>query len=140
MHKPITLQHIDGDYAVARLPADHPFPAWADGPGFVSISRTDDELSIVCRTERVPEGVQTDWGWICLKLVGPFAFDQTGIVLSVIAPVSTAGIGIFVVSTFDGDHLMVKQADYARACTVLREAGHRVDEPTSSLRAATGTA
>lgn len=121
---PISLKELAGHYAIARLHQDCAIPAWADGAGFVSISRTEDELSIACLRERIPDGVQTDEGWIAFKFIGPFAFGQTGIVLSVIAPLSTEGIGIFVVSTFDGDHLLVKRADRDRARALLRRAGH----------------
>ena len=120
----VKLKGLDGAYCVARLDASDAIPVWADGAGFVSISRTDDELSIVCREERVPHDVRQDGGWSCFKLVGPFAFDETGIVLSVIAPLSQNGIGIFVVSTFDGDHLLVKSADLDKARDLLMAAGH----------------
>ncbi|GAU85798.1 ACT domain-containing protein [Bosea sp. BIWAKO-01] len=120
----ISLKELGGSYAIARLHHASAFPAWADGLGFVSISRTDDELSIVCLRERIPDGVQTDEDWIAFKFIGPFAFGQTGIVLSVIEPLSANGVGIFVVSTFDGDHLMVKQADRDRARALLGGAGH----------------
>ena len=120
----VKLKGLDGAYCVARLDASDAIPVWADGAGFVSISRTDDELSIVCREERVPHDVRQDGGWSCFKLVGPFAFDETGIVLSVIAPLSANGIGIFVVSTFDGDHLLVKAADLAKARDLLTAADH----------------
>lgn len=63
-------------------------------------------------------------GWSCFKLQGPFAFDETGIVLSVIKPLSTNGVGIFVVSTFDGDHLLVKSSDLEKARNLLVNAGH----------------
>ena len=120
----VKLKILDGTYAVARLGASDAIPSWADGAGFVSISRTDDELSIVCRQERVPHDVRKDGDWSCFKLVGPFAFDETGIVLSVIAPLSTNAVGIFVVSTFDGDHLLVKSADLDKASDLLAAAGH----------------
>jgi hypothetical protein len=120
----VRLKRLDGSYAVGRLAATSPIPGWADGKGFVSISRSDDELSIVCRAERVPADVKQDTGWVCYKLVGPFAFDETGIVSAVIGPLSDAGIGIFIVSTFDGDHLLIKQADTGRAEPVLSNAGH----------------
>lgn len=122
----VALRLLPGDYAVSRLSPDDPIPAWADGEGFVSISRSDEELSILCRAERVAPDVRQDGGWACLKLQGPFAFDETGVVLSVIAPLSNAGLGVFVVSTFDGDHLLVKRADLDRARTLLAEAGHRL--------------
>ncbi|SNB71469.1 hypothetical protein SAMN05661103_3428 [Agrobacterium sp. 719_389] len=120
----VKLRLLDGAYGVARLHADASIPAWADGAGFLSISRTDDELSVVCRQERIPDDVQADTGWNCLKLQGPFAFDETGIVLSVIEPISTNDIGIFVVSTFDGDHLLVKSKDLEKARELLANAGH----------------
>lgn len=122
----VTLKALDGTYGVARLEPSDPIPAWADGGGFVSISRSDDELSIVCREDRIPSNARMDGGWSCLKLQGPFAFDETGIVLSVIEPLSTNGIGIFVVSTFDGDHLLVKATDFEKTCALLVEAGHRL--------------
>ncbi len=120
----VRMRVLDGDYGVARLEPSEPIPAWAEGPGFVSISRSDDELSVVCLESRIPEGVRDDRGWACLKLLGPFAFDETGIVLSVIAPLSDNGVGIFVVSTFDGDHVMVKREDLDVVRGLLTDAGH----------------
>lgn len=124
MKKTVKLRIVDGIYAINRLSPTEGIPAWADGNGFVSISRSDEELSIVCREDRVPEGTQSDPGWTCLKLLGPFAFDETGIVLSVIQPLSENGIGIFVVSTFDGDHLLVKRDRFEDARALLLNAGH----------------
>jgi uncharacterized protein len=120
----VKLRLLNGTYGVARLSASDPIPAWADGGGFVSISRTDDELSVVCLQDRIPLEAQADRDWACFKLQGPFAFDETGIVLSVIAPLSSNGIGIFVISTFDGDHLLVKATDLDTARRLLTQAGH----------------
>lgn len=120
----VKLLVLEGEYGVARLQASEAIPAWADGGGFVSISRTDDELSIVCRKDRIPLDVQFEAGWSCFKFQGPFAFDETGIVLSVIEPLSINDIGIFVVSTFDGDHLLLKAGDLEKAFGLLANAGH----------------
>ncbi|MGB6242572.1 MAG: ACT domain-containing protein [Castellaniella sp.] len=120
----VKLRLLNGAYGVARLRSSDPVPAWADGSGFVSISRTDDELSIVCLQDRIPHDVQVDGDWSCFKFQGPFAFDETGIVLSVIEPLSTNGIGIFVVSTFDGDHLLVKSSNLEKTRSLLKQAGH----------------
>ncbi len=122
--KKIALKMLAGEYAVSRLAADAAIPAWADGDGFVTISRSDAELSVVCLGGRVPAATQSDPGWSCLRFIGPFAFDDTGIVLAVIQPLSENGIGVFVVSTFDGDHLLLKQTDVARARALLLQAGH----------------
>ncbi|MER8694770.1 ACT domain-containing protein [Mesorhizobium opportunistum] len=120
----IKLKQLPGLYAISRLGASDSIPGWADGPGFVSITRTDDELSITCLQDRVPGTVKHDGDWVAFKLQGPFAFDETGIVLSVIRPLSENGLGIFLVSTFDGDHLLVKAADRDAARQRLVEAGH----------------
>ena len=120
----VTLQQLAGDYAVARLGRDEPVPAWADGDGFVSVSRSDEELSVVCRSDRAPSSVRHDAGWTCFKFRGPFAFDETGIALAVIRPLSDADIGIFLVSTFDTDYLLIKAENAARARKLLEQAGH----------------
>jgi hypothetical protein len=73
--KTLRLQVLPERYAVSRLEPGSPLPAWADGPGFVTISRTGDELSIVCREDRVPTDIVSVRGWIALQFLGPFAFD-----------------------------------------------------------------
>jgi len=124
----VTLKPLDGDYAISRLASNESVPGWADGSGFVSISRTEDELSVVCLAQRVPADVRSDTGWACMKLVGPFAFNETGIALAVIKPLAEAGIGIFLVSTFDTDYLLVKTPNAPRARELLIEAGHLIVE------------
>jgi hypothetical protein len=120
------LKELAGSYTVSRLEPTDPIPDWISGTGFVSISRTEDELSIVCLQDRVPTGVKQDRDWVCFKFEGPFAFGETGIVLSVIRPLSENGIGIFVVSTFDGDHLLLKKSDLDQSKHYLTSAGHEV--------------
>lgn len=125
----LTLERAGGDYAVSRLPPTAPMPAWADGPGFVTVSRSAHELSIVCLSARVPAETEHEAGWTCMRFVGPFAFGATGIVLSVVRPLSEGRIGVFVVSTFDGDHILIKRADLDRAIHLLHAAGHVIIPP-----------
>ncbi|AVS72752.1 ACT domain-containing protein [Paracidovorax cattleyae] len=120
----ITLAPLPFRYAVSRLAPSSAFPEWADGDGFVSVTRTSEELSVVCRQERVPSHVQAERDWKAFRFVGPFAFGATGIVLSVVQPLSKAGIGVFVVSTFDGDHLLLQERDTAAGQALLMAAGH----------------
>ena len=120
----ITLEQASGEYAVSRLDAAAPIPAWADGAGFVSISRSRQELSIVCAAARVPPGTVSEKEWSCWRFVGPFAFGATGIVLSVVRPLSLGGLGVFVVSTYDGDHLLLKTQHLPAAVRLLNDAGH----------------
>lgn len=124
--KRVALKLLPDGYGVARLAPSAPIPGWADGPGFVSISRSADELSVVCRQERIPAAEFASRDWRCFMLQGPFAFDETGIVAAVIGPLAEQQIGVFVVSTYDGDHLLVKHADLERTAAALRAAGHRI--------------
>ncbi|MGO4381674.1 ACT domain-containing protein [Pseudoduganella sp. RAF53_2] len=113
--------------AVARLAVDADIPQWALGKmEFCSISRTQDELSIVCDENAVPAGMKAEMGWRALKIDGPLDFGLTGILASVATPLAKAGISIFVVSTFDTDYVLVKQDRVAAAAVALRGAGHTV--------------
>jgi hypothetical protein len=90
--------------------------------------RAHDELTLVCLQIRTPNHVKSVLHWLCLRSVGPFAFSASasGIVLSVIAPLSTQGIGIFVVFTFDGEHVLVADQHWAASLKCLKDAGRHV--------------
>ncbi len=113
-------------FAVCRLDPSEQIPAWAGRDGFLTISWSPDELSVVCAEEMVPEGVRCELGWRALKLQGPFDFALTGILLAVLAPLAEARIGIFAISTFDTDYVLVKEEHFGRAVDALAAAGHRV--------------
>ena len=123
----LSLRVLPGELAICRLPPSADVPGWAVGDGFVSITRTAAELSIVCAEGRVPAGVRHDGGWRCLELVGPFDLSATGILLSVLAPLADVGVGIFALSTFDTDYVLVRAAQLEAALAALRAAGHGVD-------------
>ncbi len=114
-------------FVIAQLERDAALPnAVLASPGFMSITRTDDELSIVC-AEGVATGLaRVDSGWRAIKVQGPFAFDQTGVLASLLDPLAAAAIGIFAVSTFDTDYILVKSMNLENAVQVLKDAGHRL--------------
>ena len=116
----------EGPYAIVRLAADAAVPDWASKGEFTSISRTADELSIVCPAENLPPDVDSQHRWICLKLEGPFAFSLTGVLLSFIQPLSSNGIPIFAVSTFDTDYVLIQEEFMGHAMGTLQEAGHEL--------------
>ena len=122
------LTLLAGRYAVCRLEAHAPLPAWADGAGLVSITRTADELSIVCREERVPEGVRAEKGWRCLALEGPIPFSMTGVLASLSGALADAGVSVFAISTFDTDYLLVPEAELETGLAALTTAGHEIRE------------
>jgi uncharacterized protein len=110
--------------AVCQLAADAPVPSWAQEGGFFCVTRSTDELSIVCEDHRVPEGVRAERGWVALKLEGPFPFSMTGVLVSFLRPLAEAKIPIFAISTFDTDYVLVKREDLERAKKSLVTAGH----------------
>ena len=122
----MTLDLMPGSYAICRLDATAGVPSWATRPGFSSITRTADELSIVCATEAVPDAVTAQRGYRGLVVRGPLDFSLVGIVSSLAGALAAAAISIFVVSTHDTDYLFVRDADLERAVAVLRGAGHAV--------------
>ncbi|MET0892808.1 MAG: ACT domain-containing protein [Pseudoxanthomonas sp.] len=119
----MVLRQVSGAFAVCRLPAGSEIPHWFHPGGFASISWTAEELSIVCDEAMVPEEVQCEREWTCLMLQGPFAFHMTGVLLQVLQPLALAKIGIFALSTFDTDYVLVKQHDLEPAKRALREGG-----------------
>lgn len=118
---------LPGRYAIARVPPESPAPAWAfASQGVASVTRTTDELSVVCLAALIPAGVRSDAGWCCLKVKGPFAFDQVGILSSFAVPLAQAGVGIFAISTFDTDYILVKENQRDLAINALVSAGHSI--------------
>ena len=124
--EPLTLSVFSDVFAVCRLPPDAALPTWAHADSFVSITRTRDELSIVCPQSHVPDGMQAETDWRCLKVEGPFALALTGVLASLVGPLATAGISMFTVATYDTDYVLVKNQDIVRATEVLEQAGHHV--------------
>ncbi|HYR08029.1 MAG TPA: ACT domain-containing protein [Longimicrobium sp.] len=122
----LALSLLPETLAVCRLAPDAEVPAWAWTGEPASVTRTRDELSIVCRMDAVPQGVRNEEGWRCLKVDGPLDFALTGILAALTVPLAAAGIPLFAVSTFDTDYLLVKAESLDRAIEVLRGAGHRV--------------
>jgi len=126
MRPKLDLRVLEGEYATCGLEDSAFISAWAMGEGFVSISRSEGELTIVCYQSRVPPEVRAERGWRCIGLVGSFDFGLTGILASVLNPLAEAGVGIFAVSTFSTDYLLVKVRDLDRAEAALKQAGHAV--------------
>jgi L-ascorbate metabolism protein UlaG (beta-lactamase superfamily) len=135
----LTLAVLRKRLSICRLHAGTEVPAWAMGTSFFSLTRTEDELSIVCPEEDVPGGVSQERGWRALKLEGPFSLSMVGILSSLAAPLAEAGASIFAVSTFDTDYVLVKEGQLDLAVDTLRENGHLVGdysagEETMSIR------
>jgi uncharacterized protein len=124
----LNLSLLEGCFAVVQLDAKSPVPTWALQGEFFTVSRSGEELSIVCPESNVPENsaLRLERGWACLKLQGPFEFSLTGILLSVLEPLAKAQVGIFAISTFDTDYVLIKNDSLETAIVALEQVGHRV--------------
>lgn len=118
------LRTLPDSYAVVRLQPGADLPAWVDKGPFRSVTRTDHEVSVVCRDNDVPEGESVDRGWTVLETMGPFDFSLTGAIASLVEPLAKAEVPIFVISTFESDYVLVRSSDLARAADALESAGH----------------
>ena len=115
----LTLQIFELELAICRLPPTSPIPAWIGGKDFVSVTRTPAELSIVCYEAQVPEQVKAERNWRMVGIKGPLDFSMTGVLASLVSPLSDAGIAVFAISTYDTDYLLVKADRFERAMEIL---------------------
>jgi hypothetical protein len=114
----LTLQIFELELAICRLPPTSPIPDWIGDIDFVSVTRTPDELSIVCYETQVPGEVKAERNWRMVGIKGPLDFSMTGVLASLVSPLSDAGIAVFAISTYDTDYLLVKADRYDRALEI----------------------
>jgi hypothetical protein len=128
-HLKLTL--LPEHFAISRLAADAPIPPWATQGPFFSVTRTEDELSIVTELSTVPAGVQSQPGWRVLKVHGPFVLSEIGVLASLAGPLAEAKISLFAVSTFDTDYLLVASETLPGAIAALERVGHTIYRSTA---------
>jgi hypothetical protein len=120
-----TLHVLPETYAVCRLPASHPMPHELGG-ALLSITRTPYELSLVCESSLAPKDARIEDGWRALHLEGSIDFSDTGVFEQLLRPLAIAGIGVFALSTFDTDYILVSAARFDDAVEALQAAGYHV--------------
>jgi hypothetical protein len=127
------LRVLDERLAIARCAAGADIPAWVRGRDFLAVVRTQRELSIVCADDAVPAThSEVERGFRALAVAGTLDFTLTGIVATLAQPLADAGISIFGISTYDTDHILVRDADLDAARTALEAAGHTFRSPAIS--------
>jgi len=114
--------------SICRLDGNAPLPEWALTGKFYSITRTAEELSVVCPQNQVPPGVLKQDGWRALQVEGPLDFSLTGVLASLTEPLAKEGISVFAISTYDTDFLLVKEEQLEAAIQALREEGFEVEK------------
>jgi len=119
------LKLLPDNYVICRIDPNKSIPEWVRGE-FVSVTRTGDELSIVCPGRNVPDNVQSEVGWRCLRVAEKLDFSLVGVIAEITGTLADADISTFVVSTFDTDYLLLRELDLDCATAALVQAGHSV--------------
>ena len=127
-HRRFELSLLPEQFTIVRLPAEAPLPSWTGKGGFFSLTRTADELSVVCAARNVPANLRSQIGWRVFKVHGPLALPEIGVLSAVADPLAKAEISLFVISTFDTDYLLVNAEQLPRAVTALEGAGHTIHD------------
>src|SRR5689334_24267207 len=123
----LPLELLPDTLAVCRLDATAPLPAWAQRPsGFLTVSRTAEELSITAVQRLVPADVACVRDYRALRVRGSLPLDLIGILAAIADPLADAGLSIFAISTYDTDYVLVKARDLETALGVLERAGHQI--------------
>jgi len=123
----LTFMILQETFVICRLDKDAPIPDWAVQGNLYSVTRTKDELSIVCPLINVPKGIVCNQGWSCLKFKGPLDLSLTGIISSIASTLERENISLFSISTYDTDYVMVKEKNLEQAIFALTKAGQRIE-------------
>ena len=117
------LEVVPGSFAICRLPPEAEVPAWTQGH-LVSVTRTPDELSILCDEASVPTEVRCVRGRRALRVAGTLDMSITGVLAALTGPLAKASVPVFVISSFDTDYVFVPPECWSSTLEVLTTAGH----------------
>ncbi|PKM49767.1 MAG: ACT domain-containing protein [Firmicutes bacterium HGW-Firmicutes-7] len=126
MAEKLSLVILSERFCIIRFNSSDEVPNWKNRSSWYSITKTLDELSIVCEEAVVPAEVKGDFGWRCIKVLGPLEFGQVGILAGLSKVLAEKHISIFVVSTYDTDYILLKEASLNPAIEVLRMNGYNI--------------
>lgn len=122
----LTMRLLKEKYGVCRLDELDLIPEWAKNGEFFSITRTLDELSIVCSQDNIPADIKSERDWRALKVEGPLDFALVGILASISTILAQSKISIFAISTYDTDYILVKDRDIDNAIEALVNEKYKV--------------
>ncbi len=122
----LTMKLLSGKYGVCSLGAFEAIPAWADNGEFYSITKTSDELSIVCSESNIPNNIKSERDWRILKVEGPLDFSLIGIISSISSVLAKQKISVFVISTYDTDYILIKEKYLRKSIDSLQDEGYNI--------------
>ena len=115
----LTMKLMKGLYGVCRLNRDEAIPEWVFQGSFYSVTKTLNELSVVCSQDNIPDEIKCEKDWRILRVEGPLDFSLIGILSSISTTLANKGISIFAISTYDTDYILVKDKKVDMAIDAL---------------------
>lgn len=129
----LRLTALAQTHAICHFPADAAFPDWVGNAGCVSVTRAPGELSVVCPANNVPKEVTHDGGWAAVHVETLAGLDEPGVVLAAVQPVSSNGFGVFVISTYLRDWVLVRSDALHDIAKLWTADGHTVTLPDTQV-------
>ena len=123
----LVLSVLSETFTIHKLSPDVSIPEEILKSNYYSVSKTENELSLVCSEVIEVQSLQSSKGWKCIKVKGPLDFNLTGILAGISDILAQANISIFAISTFDTDYILVRTHDLSSAKTKLRQAGYKFE-------------
>jgi hypothetical protein len=120
----LKLRLFDEKFCLSKLPVFAELPHVFMNAEMVFISRTEDELAVICPEFMAPTNVQQEAGWRCIRVQGEFTFTEVGVLASLATPLAAANIPILAISTFDSDYVFLMEENLVPATQALQHAGH----------------
>ena len=120
----MVLQKLEHDLTVCKVASMQDIELKSK---FFFVGKTDEELSLVCLTKDVPaDTLERDDGWKAFRIQGTLDFSLIGILSKISSILAENKIGIFAVSTYNTDYVLVKEENFTKALEVLAEAGYEI--------------
>jgi hypothetical protein len=115
-------------FAMCQLDMAMPLPNWLLRSSFYTVSKTADELSVVCEEDLVQDEIVKSVGWRLLKINAVLDLSLTGITAQFSTALAKAGVNLSVIATYNTDYILVEEAKLTTAIEALRGAGFEVIE------------
>ena len=125
----LDIEVLPARYAVCRMEADTPPPAWALRGAFTALVRTPEELCIVCPEKDAPSRVKKVVGWRALRIAGDIDHaGEAGVLRTVVEPLAKVGVPVFPVTSWNAGYVLVPEAHVEKALATLQAWGHGLRE------------
>jgi hypothetical protein len=118
------LSVLENEYVVYQLYPSADIPEAVYKSRFYSITKTNDEISIVCEADIPIRSIKANPGWSCLQILGPLDFSLTGILAGISKVLADDDLSLLAISTFDTDYFLVKRRQLSKAISALKKAGY----------------